>query len=62
MDDKMLRISGELHQKVKLAAILDGESTIRAWVEKALRNALPDRARTLVDTRTEYTTKGENDA
>ena len=61
MEDKMLRISGRLHRQVKLAAILDGK-TIRAWSEQALSAALPDKARSLVDTRAEYVTQEKNDA
>ena len=58
MEDKMLRIGGKLHRQVKLAAILDGK-TIRAWTEQALEAQLPDRARQLVDSRTEYVTEQE---
>ena len=53
MEDKMLRINGDLHRKVKLAAILRG-LTIRAWTEQALEAQLPDKARQLVDERTPY--------
>ena len=60
MEDKMLRIGGELHQQVKLAAIIEGYPTIRSWVERALRAALPDKARMLVDSAAVYEVKEES--
>ena len=59
MEDKMLRISGELHQRIKIRAAMQS-STIKDWVEAALEDAL--KGNRLIDTRSEYTTKGEDNA
>ena len=61
MDDKMLRISGDLHKRVKLAATMHDVS-IKEWVEKVLEYGLAAEGMTLVDPGTDYTTKGENNA
>jgi len=52
MDDKMLRISGELHRDVKIRAAMLGV-TIREFTEVALRHELNDQR--LIDTREGYT-------
>jgi len=54
MDDKMLRISGELHKTIKVRAAMLGV-TIREFTENALRHELNDQR--LVDTREGYTTR-----
>ena len=42
MTDKMLRISGDLHKRVKLTATMQ-EVSIKDWVEAVLADALDGR-------------------
>ena len=57
---KQIKIDEQLHRRVKLAATMHG-MTIRAYVEQVLENGVAAEGLRLVDTRVEYTTKGEND-
>lgn len=58
MNDKWLRIDGELHRRIKVRSAELGTS-IKDWVESVCADALDKR---LVDTREQYTTKGaDND-
>ena len=61
MDDKMLRINGDLHKRIKLTATMHNMS-IKEWTEQALQNALAAEGMMLVDPGVEYNTKGEDDA
>jgi len=46
MDDKMVRIGGELHRRIKAQSALRG-MTIQAWVETSLWASLSDQAEDL---------------
>ena len=63
MDDKMLRINGELHKRIKLAATMS-EQTIKQWVEGVLEDALAGRpsASVLIDSRGVYQTQEASNA
>ena len=54
-----IRIDPRLHQRIKIRAAMQS-STIKDWVEAALEDAL--NGKRLIDTRSEYTTKGEENA
>ena len=58
---KTLYIDEQLHKRVKLAATMH-DMTIRGYVERVLENGVATEGLRLVDTREQYTTKGENDA
>ena len=60
MEDKMIRISGDVHTQVKATAALYN-MTIRDFTERALKKfILPDlKARTLVDTKAPYEVQEE---
>ena len=57
----MIRIGSDIHKQVKMSAALYG-MTIREFTERALAKMISPEAKTLIDTRSEYTTKGEGNA
>ena len=59
MTDAVLRVSPQVHKEAKIgAAVLD--MTLKEFTEQAIRYAL--KTNRLIDTRSEYTTKGEDNA
>lgn len=59
MPIKNIQIDEQLHRQVKLAATLYN-MTIREFTERALRKVVLPDLKTLVDTKAEYITEGED--
>ena len=63
MTDAVLRVSPQLHKRIKATAALSG-TTIKDWVEGVIEDALDGRpsASVLIDSRGQYVTQEDNDA